>query len=166
MDEVDDASMTASDGFTVMKGALADLLADGIRLVIDGLKDLAKETITVGMNFESAMSKVQAISGASAEEMDLLSMMTQAMTTESAVGSLSGQNGVSTKQASGLVTAALPILLQAMTRTQDEEERALFMADLEGDFVSPQLIKKSYRRINGKVAKFNETFSKHECGYD
>lgn len=72
LDEVDDASMTASDGFTVIKGALADLLADGIRLVIDGLKDLAKETITVGMNFESAMSKVQAISGASAEEMDLL----------------------------------------------------------------------------------------------
>ena len=47
--------------------------------------------------------------------MDLLSMMTQAMTTENAVGSLSGQNGVSTKQASSLVTAALPILMQAMT---------------------------------------------------
>ncbi len=47
--------------------------------------------------------------------MDLLSMMTQAMTTDNAVGSLSGQNGVTTKQASGLVTAALPILLQAMT---------------------------------------------------
>ena len=47
--------------------------------------------------------------------MDLLSMMTQAMTTDNAVGSLSGQNGVTKGQASGLVTAALPILLQAMT---------------------------------------------------
>ena len=62
--------------------------------------------------------------------------------------------------ATELETNRLYFLLQAMTRTQDEEERALFMADLEGDFVSPQLIKKSYRRINGKVAKFNETFSK------
>ena len=47
--------------------------------------------------------------------MDLLSMMTQAMTTDNAVSSLSGQNGVTRGQASGLVTAALPILMQAMT---------------------------------------------------
>ena len=34
--------------------------------------------------------------------MDLLSMMTQAMTTDNAVSSLSGQNGVTRGQASGL----------------------------------------------------------------
>ncbi|MBQ6399097.1 MAG: DUF2791 family P-loop domain-containing protein [Clostridia bacterium] len=59
-----------------------------------------------------------------------------------------------------LQTNKLYFLLQAMTRTQDEEERALFMADLEGDFVSPPLIKRSYRRINGTAARFSENFSK------
>ena len=59
-----------------------------------------------------------------------------------------------------LQTNKLYFLLQAMTRTQDEEERALFMADLEGDFVSPSLIKRSYRRINGTAARFSENFSK------
>ena len=59
-----------------------------------------------------------------------------------------------------LQTNKLYFLLQAMTRTQDEEERALFMADLGGDFVSPPLIKRSYRRINGTAARFSENFSK------
>lgn len=70
--EAGDAVQSASEGFTVMKGALADLVADGIRLAISALKDLANETFNVGAGFESAMSQVEAISGASGEEMDLL----------------------------------------------------------------------------------------------
>ena len=62
----------ASDGFTVMKGALASLVADGIRLTIGALKDLGKETFKAGADFESAMSQVQAVSGASAEDIDRL----------------------------------------------------------------------------------------------
>ena len=62
--------------------------------------------------------------------------------------------------AAELETNKLYFLLQAMTRTQDEEERAAFLADLEGDFVSPALIKRSYRRISGVPAKFSENFSK------
>ena len=78
-DDLDDATTQAADGFTVMKGALADLVADGIRLAINALKDLATETISVGMNFESAMSKVGAVSGASAEEIDLLTQKAKEM---------------------------------------------------------------------------------------
>lgn len=73
------ATEKAKDGFTVMKGALASLVADGIRLAINGLKDLAKETYNAGANFESAMSKVQAVSGASAEEIDLLTAKAKEM---------------------------------------------------------------------------------------
>ena len=62
--------------------------------------------------------------------------------------------------AADLETNKLYFLLQAMTQTQDEEERAAFLADLEGDFVSPALIKRSYRRISGVPAKFTENFSK------
>lgn len=72
MEEMNDAAEKASDGFTVMKGALANLVADGIRKAISGFKELAKETISVGANFEASMSKVGAISGASAEDLQAL----------------------------------------------------------------------------------------------
>ena len=59
-----------------------------------------------------------------------------------------------------LETDKLYYLLYALLGTQDDEERNLFLADLEGDFVSGALIKRSYRRITGKPARFNQTFSK------
>lgn len=71
-DDLEDSAGDASGGFTVLKGALADLVADGIRKVIGGLKDFAKEAISVGQTFDSSMSKVSAVSGASAEEMEIL----------------------------------------------------------------------------------------------
>lgn len=73
LDEMDEASSQASDGFTVMKGALANLVADGIQMAIGALKDLISDTIEVGQTFEKSMSNVQALSGATAEEMKLLS---------------------------------------------------------------------------------------------
>jgi TP901 family phage tail tape measure protein len=73
LDDTGDAAEKASEGFTVMKAALANLIADGIRAGINALKDFAQEAIQVGMDYESAMSKVGAVSGASAEEMQQLS---------------------------------------------------------------------------------------------
>lgn len=72
LEDVGDATDTASGGFTVMKGALADLVADGIRLAVRALKDLVKETYNVGSSFESEMSKVAAISGATGDDIDAL----------------------------------------------------------------------------------------------
>lgn len=59
----DNAARNASDGFTIMKGALADLLADGISKVIGGLKDFVVES-------DSAYKKFQAQTGATTEEMN------------------------------------------------------------------------------------------------
>lgn len=70
--EMDDATEAASDGFTVMKGALASLIADGIELAISAIKDLAKETFQVGANFEQSMAKVGAISGAQGDDLQKL----------------------------------------------------------------------------------------------
>lgn len=72
LDDVGDSSKDASDGFTVMKGALADLVADGIRIAIEQLKELATQTFEAGSNFESQMSKVSAISGATGEDFEKL----------------------------------------------------------------------------------------------
>lgn len=66
------SSKKASDGFTVMKGALANLVADGIRAAINGTKELAKDVLKVGTNFEKSMSQVESVSGASAKELEKL----------------------------------------------------------------------------------------------
>lgn len=71
-DDLDETVEDTSDGFTVMKGALANLVADGIRLAIEAMKDLATETVQVGMDFDSAMAQVQAVSGATGDEYDQL----------------------------------------------------------------------------------------------
>ena len=67
-----DAADDASGGFTVMKGVLADLVADGIRTAIGALKDFVKESIEVGKNFDASMSNVAALSGATGDELQML----------------------------------------------------------------------------------------------
>lgn len=72
LEEVERSAEHAGDGFTVMKGALANLVADGIRKAIDALKEFAVECVTVGASFDSAMSQVGAVSGANAKELESL----------------------------------------------------------------------------------------------
>ena len=72
LDELDGSSEKLSGGFTVMKGALANLVADGIRAAVQAMKDFVNETINIGREFDSAMSKVQAVSGATGKELDAL----------------------------------------------------------------------------------------------
>lgn len=65
LEDVGESAEDAGDGFTVMKGALADLIADGIKEAVSLLGDMAKELI----NVESAYDSFQAKTGASTEEM-------------------------------------------------------------------------------------------------
>ncbi len=69
--------------------------------------------------------------------------------------------------AKNLETDKLYYLLRAMMGTQEEEERSQFLGDLEGDFVANDVIKRSYRRVMGQVAKFNQKFvkSRHAMDY-
>lgn len=60
-DDAGDAAENASGGFTVMKGALASLVADGIKAAIGALKDFALES-------ELAFDKVQASLGLTTEQ--------------------------------------------------------------------------------------------------
>lgn len=65
-----------------------------------------------------------------------------------------------------LETDKLYYLLRAFLATQEEEEREAFLADIEGDFAAGAAIKKSYRRITGTPARFNQNFSKSKHGMD
>lgn len=62
-DDASEGIKSLSGGFTVLKGALADLIADGIRCVIDGFKELATES-------DTAMSKFRASTGVGKAEMN------------------------------------------------------------------------------------------------
>ncbi len=58
--------------FSSMTVAVGNLISQGINLLISKLGNLAKDVIQTGENFTSSMSEVQAISGATAAQLDIL----------------------------------------------------------------------------------------------
>lgn len=66
LNDVGDAAEDASGGFTVMKGALAELVSNGIKAAVDAFRDLATASSEANANF-------QAQTGASAKEMEKFS---------------------------------------------------------------------------------------------
>ena len=65
--DVKDGAEKAGDGFTVMKGALASLIADGIRVAIQGLKDLAKAAYEAWQSYDEGADTIIAATGATGE---------------------------------------------------------------------------------------------------
>lgn len=72
LEDLSNAADKSSDGFTIMKGAISDLLSEGIQLLVEGLKEASKYVLQTGMDFEAGMSQVEAVSDASAGEMEQL----------------------------------------------------------------------------------------------
>lgn len=66
------AKSAAEGGYTVFKNVLANLATTVITKAVEGVKSLGRAVFDAGTNFDSAMSKVQAVSGASAEDMEKL----------------------------------------------------------------------------------------------
>jgi len=72
MVDVEDSTEKASEGFTVMKGVLANLVAEGIKKAISGLKTLADEAIEAYKEFdtgEDTVIKATGATGKAAEEL-------------------------------------------------------------------------------------------------
>lgn len=67
-----DADASANGGWTVLNGVIADLAANAIQNAIDKIKEFARSVVDSGIDFSSSMSNVQALSGATAEEMEQL----------------------------------------------------------------------------------------------
>lgn len=63
LDDVEDGAESAGDGFTVMKGALASLVADGINKAVDAFKELLTAS-------DQAANSFQAQTGATSKEME------------------------------------------------------------------------------------------------
>ena len=73
IDETGDSAREASEGFTVMKGALADMVADGIQSAAEGLANIGAEAFTMANDIDSATNTFIAKTGesvGSAEEFE------------------------------------------------------------------------------------------------
>lgn len=64
LDTTNKSTAKASEGFTVMKGALASLVADGIKLAINGLKTLSREAVEAYKEFDTGRDNVIKATGA------------------------------------------------------------------------------------------------------
>lgn len=72
IDEASDAAENASGGFTVMRGVLADLISNGIQAAANALRSFVGDVLDTGRAFESSMSNVAALSGATGDSLQML----------------------------------------------------------------------------------------------
>jgi TP901 family phage tail tape measure protein len=63
------AEAAGNGGWTVLKGVVSDLASDAIQQGIEAVKDFAKDTVQLGVDFSSSMSNVQALSGATSDQL-------------------------------------------------------------------------------------------------
>lgn len=70
--EGESATKKAGDGFTVLKGILANLATAGIAVAAGAVKDFCGQVVEIGKTFETSMSKVGALSGATGEDLATL----------------------------------------------------------------------------------------------
>ena len=68
----DEAEKSANGGWSVLNQVVADLAANAIQSALQKLKEFGKAVMDLGIDFSSSMSNVQAISGATGEEMGRL----------------------------------------------------------------------------------------------
>ena len=68
----DEATNTTNGGLTTFGVMLGNLAANIISDVINKMKEMITQTVEVGKTFDTSMSQVSAVSGASAEDMELL----------------------------------------------------------------------------------------------
>lgn len=67
MVDVESDTKKASDGFTTMKGVLANLVAEGIKKAVSGLKDLGREAVEAYKEFDEGEDNVVKATGATGE---------------------------------------------------------------------------------------------------
>lgn len=72
LDDLGDSAEESSSSFGSMTVAIGNLISQGIQMAIGAVKDFVKETINVGKEFDSSMSQVAAVSGATGDDLEAL----------------------------------------------------------------------------------------------
>ena len=122
-DEVDDldesvenageATANLSDGFTVMKGVMADLIATGIKACVSALKDLAEGAYEAYQEFDKGYDIIVSKTGATEEALNGLSesysnvmktVLTDTETAGSAIGEINTKFGLTGEELEDLTS--------------------------------------------------------------
>ncbi len=106
LDKLDNSASSTNNGFTVFKGMLSNLGTNVIQGTFSEIKNMANEVIGLGMNFSSSVSKVQAISGATVDEIGLIESKAREL-------------GASTKYSATEVSDAFQYMAMAGWKTED-----------------------------------------------
>lgn len=72
LNETGDRANDAGVGFTTLRGIVSNLASTVFQRGIDKARELAREVLNIGMGFETSMAKVQALSGATDAEYQML----------------------------------------------------------------------------------------------
>lgn len=104
---VKETENTVTSGFTVMKGAMANLIAQGASAAANAITDFGKSVVQTGMQFDTAMSQVAATMGVTVDQIQDLSAVAQEM-------------GATTKFTATEAAEGLNILAMAGLNAQDQ----------------------------------------------
>ena len=113
MNDAEAATGKLGDGFTVMKGVLADLVASGIKAAISALKDLAQGAYEAYQEFDNGYDIIVAKTGASSEALESLSgsysnvmksVLTETETAGNAIGEINTKFGLTGEELEDLST--------------------------------------------------------------
>ena len=128
LDDVTDAAENTSGGFTVLKGAIANLISDGIRLLARELKDMAQNAI----DYESAFADVEKTVDGTSEQLAQLNTDIREMSKEmpqsaadiAEVAAAAGQLGIATDDIASF-TETMIMLGDSTNLSSDEAATAL-----------------------------------------
>lgn len=71
-EDVDDSNEKLAEGFTVIKGVISNLISSGIRRLITGLGDVARNAVNAGIDWESSFTNIVKTVKATDEELQSL----------------------------------------------------------------------------------------------
>lgn len=168
--DIDDASKKASDGFTVMKGALANLVADGIRKAIDATKEFATSMIDVAATVKAENAQFEQTFGNMANEAESAIkrvsdstgiLETRLKTTGSQIYAFARSNGATVPEAMSLMETALMASADSAAYYDKslEESAETLQSFLKGNYANDAALGVSATEFT-RNAKATELFGK------
>jgi phage-related protein len=168
--DVEKSSKEASGGFTVMKGALANLVADGFRMAIDGAKQFASSMLDVSAEvkaeksqFEQTFGTLQDVAtesiGRVASSAGILE--TRLNSTASSIYAFARSSGATSTEAMELMEASLMATADASAYYDKslEETAETLQSFLKGNFANDAALGVSATEFT-RNAKATELFGK------
>lgn len=153
------------DGFTTLKGVMANLIADGIKKMATELFNLGKEVITTGSSFESAFAGVKKTVNATDEEIaklrkDIIDMSTEMPATAdeiAAVAEAAGQLGIKTEDISAFTKVMIGLGESTNLSATDAASALAKFANITG------MSAKDYDKLGSVIVALGNNFATTEA---